>query len=331
MKTEKKDRKSILTSIREEVMKSPKSMYELSKILGSNWDTIRKNVALLEELGILKLQGSKIVLIQPSFRSSKKDTIAGIPISTEMKKKVYAIANLFYNEWNNNNSRYIPNTVFQKAVVKLSDKFPSLNIPRGWYLFGKVVLVKLSEEIIKENKTEYNLRKEINNYNNVFNEVKETAKNFSGMKTVDIINEQYEDHNANSYKTKRKIDELIISSDLESNKMELSKTIYELVLYFQLRKDNELSTDIFGFIKDGVLIILDILNDKIEVPKEYKKILLLDLINVLWNLNAIYNLYITREGDFGYDNGVIDLFFEDKIHFFKQQFLDHFGCFGERG
>src|SRR3989338_7110873 len=158
---EKKEKKQILTAIKESVMKSPKSMYELAKELESNWDTIKFNVIILKDLGIVEMQDQKVIYVQKNIIVDA-DNFAGLPISEEMRKKVYAIAQQFVNEWNKKGKKKITNTILQKAMVEIADSFPKLEIPRGWYIYGKVILVKLTQHIFEgDSQHTYNFSSEI--------------------------------------------------------------------------------------------------------------------------------------------------------------------------
>src|SRR4030065_2876426 len=94
----KKEKKQILTLIKESVMVSPKSMYELARELHSNWDTIRTNVMILKDLGIVDMQDQKVVYAQKCLTTNDK-SFAGLPVADDMRKKVYTIAQLFMKEW----------------------------------------------------------------------------------------------------------------------------------------------------------------------------------------------------------------------------------------
>jgi len=92
----KKTNRTILTKIKDTVDAGPCTIYELSKKLGSNWDTIKNNVLLLKDLGIVDIVDQNVIPVSTcSFERTKNlDTMAGVPISEESKKRVYALASL---------------------------------------------------------------------------------------------------------------------------------------------------------------------------------------------------------------------------------------------
>jgi hypothetical protein len=319
--TNKKEKKDILNSIKESVMQSPKTIYELSKELGSNWDTVRNNVNLLKNLGVVGVQDQKVIFAEKGTSKIDDATIAGLPVSEKIRKKVLALGKLFLNEWKANTNRRLSNTILQKALVEIADKFPKLNIPRGWYLYGKIVLVKVTEEILLKEEYKYDFSDEMAEVKQLKEEIKKLAKRYSTMMPAEVTKEQYVNNNSKMYLLRKEIESDLCFME-KSNYDALAKKLYELVFLFDLDNADEFSADVFAAFKDGITIMIEkIKNDKNS--KELKAVLV-DMFKSIWRLVANYNLYRTHEGDLGYDKLVIKSFMIEKSNFYKSEFLDQF-------
>jgi hypothetical protein len=314
----KKEKKQILTLIKESVMVSPKSMYELARELHSNWDTIRTNVMILKDLGIVSMQDQKIVYVQRSFNINDK-YFAGLPVTKNMRIKVYAIAQQFTKEWKKKTNKKINNTVLQKALVEIADAFPKLDIPRGWYLYGRVVLVKLNEELLDEREYTYNFSSEISDVKKLNAKIAELAEHLYKMNTNEVVIEQYNSHNHKMYLVKSEIEKILSTCDIEKNKDILSKYLYELVFLFNLDKKDSFSGEIYGTIKDGITFMIEILKGDKSNLSQY---ILMDLFRSIWRLLATYNLYTTIEGNLGYDKLVVNNLLIEKANFYKNDFIE---------
>ncbi|MFH1072883.1 MAG: hypothetical protein V1743_05635 [Nanoarchaeota archaeon] len=312
----KKEKKEILSSIKESVMQSPKSMYELAKELGSNWDTIKNNVSLLKELGIVDIQNQKVIFM--NNKMINETTFAGLPSSISVRRKVLSLGQMFLKEWKNVTNRRLCSTILQKAMVEIADTFPKLKIPRGWYLYGKVVLIKMSEEILSKEKYEYDFSSELTDVNKLKSLIKNLALRYSKMTTDQVVQEQYQNHKSELYVAKNKVEKILYSNNIDFNV--LIKELYEMVFFFDLDKEDDLSLDMFATFKDGISVMIDLIKNK-NMAKNLKS-MLIDLFKSLWKLAANYNLYRTYEGELGYDNAVIKSFVKETSQYLKSEFLD---------
>ncbi|MFH0876140.1 MAG: hypothetical protein V1859_09460 [archaeon] len=309
-------------------MKSPRTMYVLAKEIGSNWDTVRKNVLLLQDLGIVAIENQKVQYIHYRNRVMGEDTIAGLPIEKHMKNKVYALAKKFLDVWQKENKeRPLKNTILQKALVEIADAFPTLNIPRGWYLYGKIVLVKVTEDSLKNNKYSYNFSKELKSVNALEKKIQEIVKKYTDLSVQDIILDQYNRYRNQMYLVKTEIEKILCTEDLNKNKDKLSKLLYELVFNFDLDKHSEFSQEMFGILKDAITILITRIQEEKKLD-DFNRNIFLDLFKSIWRTISVYNLYHTRQGDFGYDAFTLNLFFQDKANFYKQEFIDQCDSLG---
>lgn len=317
----KKDRQKILTQIRDSIMKNPKTMYELSKEIGSNWDTIRQNVILLQELGVVKIENQKVIYVPNSNRDMREDTIAGLPIDELVIRKVNTLAKKFIDAWETQTKEKLGKTILQKALVEIAENFKELSIPRGWYLYGKVVLVKVSEESIKNQKNDYDFSKEVKDIK-LFNEkIIEIAKKYQNMSTDQVVEEQYINHNKKLYLLKKQISEALCTWDLQEKKNEICKLLYELVFHFELKKSDEFSQEVFGILKDAITILVSKIQEE-ENQFESLRMVLIDLFKSVWWVIATYNLYSSREGNLGRSDEIVNLFLYDKATSYRNDFID---------
>ncbi|MFH1181611.1 MAG: hypothetical protein V1702_01510 [Candidatus Woesearchaeota archaeon] len=317
MPDNKKGRKVILTAIRESVAKAPKTMYELSKELKSNWDTIKQNVQLLMDLGIVAMQDQKVIFSE--HKQLNSDTIAGIPVSDASKKIVYALAKKFSTAWKEKTDKPLNNTILQKGLVEIADTFPQLGIPRGWYLYGRVVLVKVAREKLAEEGHVYDFSSDTKK---IDMKILEIVNAFSAKTTKEIVDCQYAKHDQQMYQMRKNIETLLLSPNFKEIQNQLAKSLYELVFLFKLEKNDDLNAEVFGVMKDVVtLMITKIYENR---PGDLLRAELISTFNSLWNLMANYYLYKTYEGNIGYDHAVIKSFFQDKISYCESGLLDQF-------
>ena len=315
----KRDRKNILRQVKELVMSSPKSMYEISKEMKSNWDTIKSNVALLTDLGVVKQENGKVIY-SPSGKEYDEDSIAGIPISKKVKEKVWTIAKTILAEWRKHTDEPLNSTKLQKMLVELSDGFPSLELPTGWYRYGKVVLVRVSGKEM-DGKAPKKLSEISSESAKILRRIEQLVPDYINKQTSEIVDQQYEKYKTEYYMLRKKIEKMLCEKINDLTR--ISKELYELVFLFPLDEKNSLSVETFNFVKGALITIIQNIS-KSNKDEESLRMELLDVFNSLWNVIATYNLFSTIEGSTGYDDVLIKSFIESRVQTCKDEFIDKF-------
>lgn len=267
-------------------------MYELSKELNSNWDTIRGNVELLMQLGILGMADQKVFRNPDCKVALQDDTIAGIPLSIEARKRIYALAGKIFFRWKEIAGKEPSGTQLQKAMVEISDKFQNLNIPRGWYFYGKVVMVKVDKGKLNEGNFEFNNAE-------LDSEIIQVIKRLSKMAHLELIDYQYEKYKKEDYKIKREIESLFFLGKFDKERF--SQLLYKLIFTFKLKNDDPLNQKVISLLKESASVM---------ITHDAGRALLLETFSTFWRLYATYNLLETLEGELGYDKTIVKAVFE---------------------
>ncbi len=322
MAPEKKSKSRIIRAIINSVSEAPKSIYELSKELNSNWDTIKNNVTLLKDLGILDVVEQKIFLKSDKSISIHDDTVAGLPLSDDARKRIYAVAKKINDKWKNVTGEEPNKTHLQKAIVEISEKFPSLNIPRGWYFYGKIVLINVDKTKFNENLDKYDFKRysiNLKEFESCILEVINTLKDLSNSELLDY---QYEKYNKKDYLIKRNVERLFLEKKFDKEKF--SNLLYKLIFNFRLIKDDPLNHKVISIIKEAISVMIS--KTYIEdIDKNINfKLQLMETFTIFWKLFATYGLLISLEGELGYDKRYIMSIFADRINFYRNDLNDFF-------
>jgi len=143
----KKGRGEILGLILHNLKKQPMTASELAISISSNWDTVKHNLVILEELGLCEglTEGKKKTVYKikrPSYEMDER-TWFGLPISDKQKQlteKYLASAKQAWIKWAN----IEPNKIqIEKTAFELIRNQKEEGIPLGWYLYGPVALLRL--------------------------------------------------------------------------------------------------------------------------------------------------------------------------------------------
>ncbi len=325
MANTKKQRKTILSQIIESVKIGPKTIYELSKELGSNWDTIKSNVDLLSDLKVISIQEQKVVYNNQNIGFSQ-DTFAGLPVSNNTKAKVYYIAKLVLDSWKEITDKPLSKTKLQKALVEIADAYPELKIPRGWYMFGKVVLIKVDPKQLSKTEYEYNLKAIIKNQKELLSKIKNIVSEYAKKSTHEVVHQQYNKYDFKLYLQKQKIEDMLLSQNIKQSRDSIAKDLYELLFLFDLNKQDDLSVEIFSHLKGIITIMIQKIYDDC-LDENRMKIQLIELFNSVWRIVSTYYLLSTLEGELGYDYAVIRAYFEEKIHLHEREIMDQIEAF----
>lgn len=329
MAAEKKTKTQIIRAIVKLVSERPLSMYELAKELNSNWDTIKNNVELLKELKIVGISEQKVYLQKDSLLSFQEDTIAGLPLSDEMRKRIYALAKKITDAYVKETGKQPNNTQLQKSLVEIAEKFPNMRIPCGWYFYGKVVMVKVDKNKFTSDLDGYDFKSLTIDLKKLEEEIVRVTKKISRMSTAALKDRQYAMHGKNDYVIKRDIEKILLSKEMD--KEEFFNLLYKLIFHFRIIKDDEFNLKVIGIIKEAISMMILKTAACDSADKEECRLLLIEAFNAFWKVYATYDLYVSLEGDLGYDKRRIRSIFEDRINFYANDLADHFTTFDAMG
>lgn len=143
----KKSRGELLRSILKQIESGPLTPNEIAENIGSNWDTVKSNLEILEEIGLCKseIEGKKKTIYRQTDHMLEGDERAwfNIPLNEEDVQKtqtVFASAKEAWKKWVGKE----PNDIqLEKTAFELSYNNPEFKIPMGWYLYGPMAQMRI--------------------------------------------------------------------------------------------------------------------------------------------------------------------------------------------
>lgn len=317
----KKSKSEIIRKIVDSLSNSnnPKSIYKISNELGSNWKTIKENIKLLQDLEIVDKSNDKYYLDKDL--NFDNDAIAGLPIKTDSKKKIYAIAQRVFNKWKEMKNEEPNKTQLQKAVVEISEQIPELNIPEAWYLYGKIVPVNIkpSEFSSELEKVEFgDIEEKLDKI------IPETVSKISKFTYSELLDYQYTQHKKEDYQTKLEISKLLSCNNFDYD--EFRNLIYKLFFDFPLQEDDEFSQKILSLLKEAGSIIIE-KSSELNLKDPLDQQILEDMFKNFWGIYATHSLYVSVKDDLEGDDRLIKKILNGRIEFFAQNLDDIFNYF----
>lgn len=287
------------------------NVHEIAKKIKSNWDTVSKYLTFLEGLGVVTKEKNNYVIKDGRTIKLDDDTIANIPLSPEKKDLMRYVGKLISDAWIKLTGHKPPVTWVHKAEVEVAKKFPQLNIPIGWYFFGQVVLYKFKESELDTYTGE--IPESVNDIENFEESVTSIVDELRKKDYFDLLHYQYEKYKKKEYLTKLEMQKIFEKGDIYESREELSSLYYQLVFNYDLNTENEVSKEILDYLKDIVSISVSLIHRNQTKDNAFLKTQLWDVFSCYWELYCTYNLYITLEGDLGYNKEVLKPLFKEKV------------------
>ncbi len=162
---------------------SPKSIVELSEEKNLDRVTVSRYLKILKEAGVLgeKEEGRKKVFYLKNDYSEK--TFFGLPLDEKTENIIDSLYYLIKKEWEKENDSVLLKTTAQKIIFEVVSKL-DLKIPKGWYIYGGIVIAPYDKQ------KNYEL-KEPSLLENAKNIISETVKKYSYKFAYEAKNEQY--------------------------------------------------------------------------------------------------------------------------------------------
>lgn len=208
-----------------ELKKDSKTISQISNKLKLNFDSVKSYMLQLEHLGlIIKNKEGKDYKINPNPQSRKDfGTYFNLPIEEDIKEKIETLYFLIKNEWIKITNTKPTITQVYKTLAKLDD-VKNLNLPIGWYNYGKVPILVYKEEQVKE---------EVFIDNDIKEEISNIVIDYSKFTTIrKLLKNQYDDFNKKTYQLKEILldnfyynKEEFVTKDMKNNFQEFIKSI----------------------------------------------------------------------------------------------------------
>lgn len=317
----KKSKSTILRGIIDSLASSDeaKTIYQIAKDLDSNWDTIKNNIELLEDLGVVSREDGDVYL--EKRLELDEDAIAGLPISADTKRRTYALSYKVYEKWQEMTGDKPNKTQLQKAVVEIAGQISELDIPQGWYLYGKIVPVNIQPDKFTEKIRSESLEVEEETLNEV---IADTISNISHLSYSQLLNYQYNKYEKEDYQTKLEITRLIACDQFDQDKFR--NLIYKLMFEFPLQEDDDFSQKTLSLLKEAGSIIIE-KSSQLELKDALHKQILEDMFKSFWGIYATHALYVSIKDDLEGDKRLVRRILDDRVESFAQNLDEIFDFF----
>jgi hypothetical protein len=278
------------------------SIQDISKESEVNWESTKRHLDLLKKLNSIVEIIEEGKLYYQKIGRVESDTLFSIPISDESRKLIEAIYKTI-KETCTECGIPLSKTLVQKIAVDFVDERYK-EIPRGWYLYGEMLLLPFRpEKDYEDNK----LNKEEKG------RLKEICMDYKpyALKSRMIRKRQYEKRDKKLYLTKEELSMALPYSDLSDNykKNNLRKLLNDFLTYCERREGNGM---ILAIVEDFCSQTLSLLRHGDDKKiKDAQPVLAATFTNV-WNLVGTFELYDSLRTKF-YDKELLDEYMGEKI------------------
>ncbi len=302
-KRTKKDK--ILQDISSALKKKPMTINELAETIDLNWTTVRDNLKILENLGLVNFEhekSKKIYFVKEdlTIKVKRSNTFFGLPISSEQEKIFNTLFSKTRELWVKVTGKEPGKTKVYKTAVEAIKEL-GLEVPYGWYKFGEVCLMTYEPE--KEYVPEIQIPK-------IDSVIERIIEKFKTMNTLEL--EIYCYSKNSLYKSSLEIRKKLIECGGNIKNLEgLQKDLYTFL--FSMKK-GVYDEETFDLVRDFVIITSFLVNSK---KNALPQIIL--AFETIWSLIAIFNFMYSLEKEFGYSRKMLEEYMKDKILSAKEE------------
>ncbi len=259
------------------------NVHQIKVLLDNNlsWDAIKNALDVLKEMDLVRQENGEFSLKSNSIDLNPK-TYLGLPLSEEQEKQFYALASRINKEWS---YKPLKKTFLQKMLVTLIER-ENLDLPFGYYLFGKCTPMKFNDELWKEHEPDNRFNTQIKNI------VKEFEK-YSN--TRDLMERRYTEQDMPLYNTRLSIDLELKKPFDDEKKYRLHALFKSLIMNFDNNDDNK---DIWEYIN----YFFSVWSRLKKLDKDDLESIRMDIIDSfqsLWKLIGTYEFYRSMSDFFG--------------------------------
>ena len=287
MDTKRSNRSDIYDKIIDILKKEPLSISEISKQTGLNWETTKRNLEILRQVGVVgeeEIKNKRVFSIKDiTILEGNQDTLLGLPLREEQREATKSLFKKVKDIWNKNDEERINKTFLQKIAVKIIKDTGIKDIPYGWYLFGMMSVLQCDPS------QEIEVKKDVlgNSYNNKISEIViYYQKNFKN--TNDLMIHQYLEEGNDLYLTKLKLQNDFLNHIEKEDLYNIHKRLTDFIFNFKKTEENKEIIDLVEFF---VSIVGRLIN-KVDINEiENIRPNILGAFESLWKCIATYNLY----------------------------------------
>ena len=287
----------------------PLSIQDVSRHSGVSWDTVRRYLELFKKLGVISEETKEGKQVFKKIKPIGLDTLFSIPISDEHRKiieKTYRTVKDLCSE----NNKTLSKTLIQKIAVDYIEKrYPE--IPRGWYLYGEMLLLPFDPEKDYPEKLDAS--------ENIF--IKQICDEyFTCCDTSHKIRKhQYEKKNKKLYITKERLYYALAFDDYAEThkKNKIRELLNGFIVHIDRTVDNAM---LLALVEDYCSQVLALLRHGTAKQMMEARPAILDAFNVIWNLTATNEFYnsLTKY----YDKELLRDYFTEKTRTLQQMAVE---------
>lgn len=274
---ERKTPEEIKQRIVEALNDKPLNAQEISKIINSNWSTVKNYVEeLIEEKKIKEIifRGNSI------YQRITEDTYFNIPITEEEREVFYFLfknSKILFKK----NGKDPTKTDINKATVQIIDEF-NLSAPVVWYLYGKMALLKYDPQKEYSVKIDFEKEKQTKILSSLAKVVSELAKKKSSH---EVREHQYTIYGQDFYQQKENLYFFLISSNLNQNRDRLKGYISDFVAKIPCETEFEKMCEIVSQFSITIRKMC-FLKDLESCRKQ-----ILETFDSIWKMIAVYSFF----------------------------------------
>ena len=312
MEIKRSFRSNLYTKIIDCLKRNNLSISEISKETEINWETTRRTLELLKQIGMLGERGDKnkrvFYIKDLKVLDQENENILGLPLTELQRETTLSLFKKIKDIWSKKTSRLLNKTFLQKIAIKTIKENKISDIPFGWYLFGMTCVLQCDPNniSIKQNLIGDTYDKSI---------TKIIEKYLTFKCTYDLMKAQYIEESNDLYLTKLKFSTDLLYEFREDNISFLKKRVLDLAFNFKKFEDNE---DIVELIEGFISIFGQLANNLSIKTLEELRPNILETFKALWNCMATYNLYRSLLDNGFYEKDLLAKFYLLNINSLKE-------------
>jgi hypothetical protein len=279
-----------------------KTIQDISRDTNIGWESTKRHIELLEKLKSVRKIEEEGKIFYQKVGTIASDTLFSIPLSEENRKTIEQIYRTIKDTCSDCGIP-LSKTLIQKIAVDFVDKnYP--NIPRGWYLYGEMLLLPFKPE--KEYTEPLTKPEDIR----LIREICMDYKRFAD-KSRKIRRHQYEKRDNKLYLTKENLYDALVYSDLKEgySKNLLRKLLNEFLSYCERREGNSMMLALVDDYCSQALAILRHGDDKLLNDARPA---LIEAFNAIWSLVGTYEFYYSLSEKQFYDKELLNDYLGEK-------------------
>lgn len=283
------------------------SVQDISKAAGVSWESTKRYLELFTRLNILRgtqESGETGKTMYQKIHPLEPDTLFSIPLSEEHKITIRKIYATIQSLWGSISDRPLTKTLVQKIAVDVAGKqYP--DIPRGWYLYGEVLLLPF--ELGQQYAPALESQEDVACVRTICLEYSACCNS-----SYQIRKHQYEKKNNALYLIKDTLYYWLAYTDFSAdlNKNKIRQALNQFAVSCKRKESN---SAILAIVDDFCATTLSIFRNASDSLLDKARPLMLESFGAVWQLVATYELYDSLSALKFYDKNLLADYLFEKI------------------